>query len=92
MLAVAVIALAGSLVLAHGVMAADHMGEALAVCIAVAETTGLALLARTTTDIGVGTLGARPPTPLDCGALGAPDLPVMPPCPRGSPLAQVIRL
>ena len=85
-LAAVVLALAGSVVLAHSAMAADHMGSALAVCIAVAETAGLAVLARTTTNVGAGTLGIRLPNPPDCGALGAPARPVVPPWPGGQPV------
>lgn len=92
-LAATVLALAGSVVLAHSAVAADHMGGALAVCIAVAETAGLALLARTTTDVRAGPLSIRLPRPRDAGPRDAPARPALAPWPRGSPLAlQVLRL
>jgi hypothetical protein len=65
----AVLTLAGALVLAHSAPVADHMGEAVAVCVAVADTAGLALLTRTAARpraLGPGTRahdGSRAPDP-----------------------------
>jgi hypothetical protein len=89
----AILALAGAVVLAHSPAGADHMGEALALCLAVAETAALGALALTTAKAWVGarlwgliTVGATP-------RLAVPARPPLPPWPRGSPFAlEVLRL
>jgi hypothetical protein len=89
----AVLTLAGALVLAHSAPVADHMGEAVAVCVAVADTAGLALLTRTAARpraLGRApgpTTALAPPTPR------ATSRPSGPPWARGSPFAlRVLRL
>lgn len=93
-LAAAVLVLSASVILAHSAMAAGHMGGPVAVCIAVAETAGLALLGRTTTNLrAAAALVIRPSRPRDRGPRRAAARPAGPPWPRGSPFAlQVLRL
>jgi hypothetical protein len=89
----AILALAGGVVVAHSPAGAEHMGEAVAVCLAVAETAALGALALTTPKAWVGarlwglvTVGGTP-------RLVVPARPPLLPWPRGSPFAlQVLRL
>jgi hypothetical protein len=92
-LAVAVSVLAASVVIAHSALASDHMGSAVAICIAVAETAALALLARTTTQVGGAAIGIYTPRPSDGRTRPAPTRAPALPWSRGSPFAlQVLRM
>jgi hypothetical protein len=87
-----VLGLAGAVVTAHSVMAGDHMGDGVAMCLAVAETAVIAI----GTALVVGVAVARQARWL----IGAPELPAFGyiPAPRtvparaGPSLLQVFRL
>jgi hypothetical protein len=86
------LALAGAVVTAHSVMAGDHMGDGVAMCLAVAETAVLAIGAA----LVVGVAVAQRPRWL----LAAPARPAFAPLPvvrgvparAGPPALQVFRL
>lgn len=88
-----IVVLAGAVVLAHGAAADDHMGQAMAACIAVLDAAALGTL--------VLSAGRAPQRGWFAGIFGdwvplqrpAAARASMPPWPRGSPFAlQVLRL
>ena len=88
----AIAAIAVGVVLAHSAVAMDHMGDAMAVCLAIADTAGLGAVA-------LGVVGARRPrrwfAVLAAHARSHDGIPARfgSPSPRGSPFAlQVLRL
>ena len=88
-----VVALAGTVVLAHSAAAGDHMGDAMAACMAVMDAAALGVLALSSVralermaSVGIPGSWTRLERP-------APRRPSPPPWPRGSPSAlQVLRL
>jgi hypothetical protein len=91
-LVVGVLVLSCCLVLAHGAAAADHMGDAAMICLAVADTAALGALALAAPSI-VGDV--RRPSALRTAwrHYQRARRQARPPWPRGSPVAlQVLRL
>lgn len=89
----AIVVLAGAVVLAHSAAADDHMGEAIAACVAVMDAAALGVLAvlagRVLERVGRGRI-LGPSARLDRPAARHASVP---PWPRGSPFAlQVLRL
>lgn len=87
----AMLTLAGAVVTAHGVMAGDHMGDGVVMCLAIAETAVVAVGAA----IAMSALARRPLWLIAAPAL--PELPYVPapmsvPARAGPPSLQVFRL
>lgn len=87
------VALAGAVVLAHSAAASDHMGEAMAACMAVMDAAALGVLVLSAGRAVERVRSARIPSSWSPLERPAARRPAAPPWPRGSPFAlQVLRL
>ena len=88
-----IVLLAGAVVLAHSAAAGDHMGDAMAACLAVMDAAALGILAVAAARVTERVRAVALPSAWTLLERAPARRPWAPPWPRGSPFAlQVLRL